>query len=478
VKWAASRSAVLCAARCAAMIAAIGLAGCALQSPPDVRQHAADQLPNAPLPAAWRAGSQPGAVQDAWLASFGDERLLPLAEEALRHNIDLRAAASRMEAAAAAVQAAGGSLLPEVNLVGRTSGKATGDSGQLSGLLVSASWELDLWGRVRYGQRAAEDQYASAEADQRYARQAIVATLAKAWFVAAEATQQRRLVADMVASGEQLLSIAEQRQRVGVGAEADVALARANLQTLRDNAVQVDLSMLQAQRALEMLLGRYPAAEIALPAALPRLPAPAPASVPSELLERRPDVIAAQRRLDAAFARVGEARAARLPRLSLSAALSSLSSSTFVLQARDDPGLGVSGSVVFPLFNGGQLAAQVDMRSADQKQAGAAFAATAQRAFNDVETALSGEAALAVREPILRQGLAESTRALDLERVRYRVGSRDLRSVTQQQLATYTAGMSLLRVQTEQRVQRVQLHLALGGDMGVGTGAPGQPNTR
>jgi outer membrane protein TolC len=232
---------------------------------------------------------------------------------------------------------------------------------------------------------------------------------------------------------------------------------------------------MQAQRALEMLLGRYPAAEIALPTVLPRLPAPAPASVPSELLERRPDVIAAQRRLDAAFARVGEARAARLPRLSLSAALSSLSSTTLVLQARDDPSFGVSGSVVFPLFNGGQLAAQVEMRSADQKQAGAAFAATAQRAFNEVEAALAGEATLALREAILRQGLAESSRALDLERVRYRIGSKDLRSVTQQQLATYTAGMSLLRVQTEQRVQRVQLHLALGGDMGM---AIGQPSAR
>jgi outer membrane protein TolC len=192
--------------------------------------------------------------------------------------------------------------------------------------------------------------------------------------------------------------------------------------------------------------------------------------VPSELLERRPDVIAAQRRVAAAFARVGEAGAARLPRLSLTAALSSISSSTFVLQNSDDPSLGVGATIFYPLFNGGQLAAQVELRTAEQKQAAAAFAQTALKAFNEVETALAGEASLAAREPVLRQGLAESTRALELEQIRYRVGSRDLRSVTQQQLTAYSARMSLLHVQTEQRVQRVQLHLALGGDFGTAPG--------
>jgi outer membrane protein TolC len=288
--------------------------------------------------------------------------------------------------------------------------------------------------------------------------------LAKAWFLAAEAVQQRRFVGDMQLAAERLLKLTEERLRIGVGADADVAIARANLQTFRDNSAQADFALLQARRALEMMLGRYPAAEIELPSKLAALPPPAAIGVPSELLERRPDVIAAERRFDAAFARVGEASAARLPRLSLTAALSSISSSIFVLQQIDNPTLGVGATLIFPVFNGGQLAAQVELRTAEQKQAAAAFAQTAQRAFNEVEGALSGEAALATREPILIQGLADSTRALDLEQVRYKVGTRDLRSVTQQQIAALAASMSLLRVQTEQRVQRVQLHLALGGD--------------
>jgi NodT family efflux transporter outer membrane factor (OMF) lipoprotein len=446
------------------LAAALALAGCALKVPPDAKQLTATELDHAALPAGWKAGGTAGAVQDRWLASFDDPRLLPLAEEALRYNNDLRLAASRVETASVALKAAGGGLYPEVNVVGRTSGKATGASGQLSGVLVSASWEIDLWGRVRYGQQAADAQYASAQADYRAAQQSIVATLAKGWFLAAEAAQQQRVVTDMVAAAQRLVKLSEDRLRVGAGADADVAIARANLQSYRDSALQIAFALGQSRRALEVLLGRYPAAEIELPSTLATLPAGAATGVPSDLLERRPDVIAAQRRVASAFARVGEAGAARLPRVSLTAALSTISSSVFVLQQRDDPSLGVGASVIYPLFNGGQLAAQAELRTSEQKQAAVAFAQTALRAFNEVEGALAAEASLAAREPVLRQGLADSTRAVELEQVRYRVGSRDLRSVTQQQLAAYSAGLSLLRVQTEQRLQRVQLHLALGGD--------------
>jgi outer membrane protein TolC len=282
--------------------------------------------------------------------------------------------------------------------------------------------------------------------------------------MAAEAAQQKRLAADMVASADKLVTLADDRLRIGVGADADVAIARANQQTYRDTALQIDFALAQSRRALEVLLGRYPAAEIELPLVLVTLPPAPPTGLPSELLERRPDVIAAQQRVSVSFARVGEAGAARLPRLSLTAALSSFTSSTFVLQNSGDTSLGLGATVFYPLFNGGQLAAQVELRTAEQKQAAAAFAQTALRAFNEVEGALAGEASLAAREPVLRQGLTESTRALDLEQVRYKVGSRDLRSVTQQQIVAYSASLSLLRVQTEQRVQRVQLHQALGGD--------------
>ena len=449
----------------AALAPVLLAAGCALSPPPAREDLAKTELPNAALPAAFKAGGAPGAIDERWLASFDDAQLLRLADEALANNLDLRVAAARVEQAGASVRLADGNLYPSVDLAARSKGNATGSSGQLSGAVISASWEIDVWGRLRYGQRSAESQYASAEADYRAARQSIVATLARGWFLAIEAQQQKVLLAEMVASAERLVTLAEQRWRVGAGTELDVSLARANLDTLRDRARQVDLSIEQTRRALEVLLGRYPSTEIAVASSFAALPPPAVTGVPSELLERRPDVIAAERRVAAAFDRVGEAQAAKLPRISLSAAVSWLSSSIFVLQERDDPTAGFGATLLWSVFNAGQLQAQVELRTAEQKQAAAQWAQTAQRAFNEVEGALSNEVALAARAQILERAAGEQARTLALQETRYRIGNTDLRSVAQQQIALTDARLALLRVQSEQRVQRVALHLALGGDL-------------
>jgi outer membrane protein TolC len=192
----------------------------------------------------------------------------------------------------------------------------------------------------------------------------------------------------------------------------------------------------------------------------------APVGVPSELLERRPDVVAAWRRVGAAFNRVQQARAARLPKLTLTGSVSDLTSDLFVLKDRDNPAWGIGGSLFAPLFSGGALKGQVEARTAEQKQAVAAYASTALKAFSDVEGSLAGESAMLARESVLATSVADSERALRLAETRYRVGSGDLRSVQQQQISWNAARVNLLRVQSERRIQRVNLHLALGGDFG------------
>jgi NodT family efflux transporter outer membrane factor (OMF) lipoprotein len=253
---------------------------------------------------------------------------------------------------------------------------------------------------------------------------------------------------------------------VGNGNEQAVAEARANVGTYRDALRQVELAREQALRALELLLGRYPAAEITVAERLSPMPAPVPVGVPSQLLERRPDVIAAERRVAAAFDRVGEARAAQLPRISLTAGGSSVSSDLLQLKDTSNPIWSFGGNLIAPLYQGGQLRAQVEIRSAEQKQAVAEYARAGQRAFGEVENALAAENALRDRSVILEATIRDSARALELTQIQYRVGSVDLRTVEQSQLALYSARISLLRVQTERLAQRVNLYLALGGDFG------------
>ena len=251
--------------------------------------------------------------------------------------------------------------------------------------------------------------------------------------------------------------------RIGNGNEQAVAEARASAGTYRDRLREIEQAREQALRALELLVGRYPGAEIAVADRLSPMPPPAPVGMPSELLERRPDVVAAERRVAAAFNRVGEARAAMLPRISLTAGGSSVSSELIVLKTTSNPIWSFGGNLIAPLYQGGALRAQVEIRSAEQKQAVAEYARAGQRAFSEVENALAAENALRDRYVILEAATRDSARALELAQIQYRVGAIDLRVVEQNQLALYSARIALLRVQTERLAQRVNLHLALGG---------------
>jgi outer membrane protein TolC len=233
--------------------------GLRVEAAPDREALQQENLPNLKLPAAWVETSSAGPVQDNWIATLGDPQLPALVTEAITYNADLRLAVARVEEAAANVKAAGAQLYPSVNLLAKTGGKVGGDGSGVGGVIVPASWEIDLWGRVRYGRVAAEDQYASTEADVAAAAQSIAALVAKSWFLAIQARQQRDLAAEMVASSRELLRIAQQRQTIGPGSAVEVAQASASLQELLDTVRQLDLALAQSSRSLELLLGRYPA---------------------------------------------------------------------------------------------------------------------------------------------------------------------------------------------------------------------------
>jgi multidrug efflux system outer membrane protein len=450
-------------------VGAVGLiAGCAIKDPPAAADIQREALANTTVPGGWKAGggmAQP--VADRWLESFHDPALVALVEEALTYNADLKVAAARVEQAAGYVEVAEASLYPAVGVLAHGGGKSGGDGSGLRGVFLNASLELDVWGRIRYGRAAAQAQYASADADYAFARQSLAALVAKGYFLAIEATLQRAIAQEVLGAAEELQRLAQERQRIGAGDEQAVAEARANVGSYRDTLRQLDNARDQALRALELLLGRYPAAEVGVAPQLAEMPAPVPVGLPSELLERRPDVIAAERRVAAAFNRVEEAKAAQLPRISLTAGGSSVSSELFVLQEHSNPVWSLGANLIAPLYQGGALRAQVEIRTAEQKLALADYARIAQRAFSDVEGALAAEVALRDREAILVENVKDNQRALELAQIQYRVGKIDLRAVEQRQLTLYGARTSRLQVQSEQLAQRVNLHLALGGSFEV-----------
>lgn len=447
-----------------ALVVFATLSACALQAPPGPEDIRPQAMPNVAAPGQWSVeGAAGGTVAGSWLAAFDDARLHALVQEAMAYNPDLRVAATRVEVASEYVQLADSTLYPQVNLLARGGGPTGGDASGLQGVGLFADWEIDLWGRVRSLRAANVAGYESVVADTEYARQSVAAMVVKSYFLAVEASLQLALAEQMVAAADQLATLAEQRERVGNGDGYDAALARANAATFRDTVEQFRLARVQSLRALEALVGRYPSADVAVATRLAPVPGPVPAGLPSELLERRPDVVAAERRVAAAFYGVQESKAARLPRISLTANVSDISSELFVLQDRDNPVWSTGASLLLPVFTAGGLQTQVRIRTAEQKQAVAEYGRIGARAFGEVEDALSAEFAAQRRQALLGRVAAENDKALVLAQKRYDVGSADLRGVRQQQLAVHGSRSALLRVETEQLVQRVNLYLALGG---------------
>ncbi len=218
------------------------LAGCVLKKPPDAATIKTEAMPTVEVPANWKAPvAGPGVVSVNWLADFRDDGLTAAVAEAIAHNADLRVAAARVEQAVLYARLAGAKLYPSVDLLARGGGKMSGDGSGLEGGVLSVNWELDLWGRVRYGRAAAAADAASAQSDFEFGRQSIAALVAKSWFLATEAGLQAEIARGSLRDDEELVRLAETRSRIGVGNEEDVFVARAAAGTSRDSLRQIEL---------------------------------------------------------------------------------------------------------------------------------------------------------------------------------------------------------------------------------------------
>ena len=447
--------------------------GCAVLPEPTASEVQAQGMGRVTVPPNWSAEASAAQVNDGWLASFNDPTLSRLVYEALENNPDLWIAAARLEQANAQVDIAEAQLKPAIGILGRSGNKPVSDLVALfSGVMLRLSWEIDLWGRMRYARNAARAGRDATSADYRFAQQSLAAGVARAWFVASEARLQRQLAAEMVDSARGLVDLSQHREQVGAGSGSEVLSARANLSAYEDSQQQVDLAYQQALRALELLLGRYPGAQLAAGESLTPFPGPIPAGIPMDVLNRRPDMLAAERRVAAAFDRVGEAKAAMLPAISLSAGYGRISSDALETRGDlEDTTASIAATGVAPIYTGGAMTGHVALRTAEQKAAVADYTRRALVALGEVEDALNAERVLIERERILEASAAASRDVTRLERDSYRVGKSDLRAVNQRLLAQYAADVALLHVRRERLVRRVELHLALGGNFGTAPAA-------
>ena len=440
-------------------------ASCATKEPPSAGENTAKALPNAQVPANFTAagGAGPAQVQSAWLQTFNDPTLDALVAEALTYNLDLRASKARLDAAAASAQAAGATLKPVVSASGSglTQANAEGTRATGRGAGLNISWELDVWGRLRQQTGAAEAKYEGAALDYEYARQSVAAATAKAYFLTSETLQQQMLAEEQVGSYTEMARIITSRKEAGKLGEQDVRLVKADLAAAQDRLASAQAAHKQSTRALESILGRYPSAELAAAPALPAMPGPVPAGIPSEVLERRPDVAAAERRVQSAFRNVEAKKLARLPSIGLTA--SAGASSGLASLTGNGGFFNIGGNFLAPIFDGGKRQADVKIATADQEQALAAYGQTALRALKEVEDALTADTTLERRETLQQSAVSDTQEALRLRQIEADAGKADTLSVLQLKAKLDLAKSGLITLRQSRRAERVNLHLALGG---------------
>jgi len=401
-----------------------------------------------------------------WLADFDDPTLHALVKEAVGENFDLNVALARVKAARARAEQEGAQRLPEFTTDFSASRARSGLTGTVSNtfdLGVNVSWEVDLWNRLDNAAKAAVAQVKAQEADYHMARLALAANVANAWFNAIESEQQLLLAEKTIVSFENSLGTIERRYRLGIGSALDVRLARENTATARSQREIRARNRDTAVRSLEILLGRYPSATLDIRQDLPKLQHAVPVGLPSDLLDRRPDIIAANAKLLAIDYRLAAARTNRLPGIRLTA---SGGAASHELRDLINPGSlawNLLGNLTQPLWNGGRLSAEVDIAVADRQQAAAEYTAVALRAFREVESDLTAEVLLENQETALQIATQEATAAAVLAMEQYRQGLSEIVTLLSTQRREFEARSSLLSIIKQRLNTRVDLYLALGG---------------
>ena len=466
---------------CAAL--AFVLAGCASMAPPYERPAVAMQavsFKEAPDNPGWRA-AQPADAQPRgpWWQPFGDAQLDALLSQVEVSNQNIAAAVARYAAAQALVSGQQAQLYPGVQAgasATRSGGSAAGGAGSERGTVlranVSASWEPDLWGRLRDSVAQAQANAQASAADLASARLSAQAALATAYFNLREADAELALLRDTVAGYERSLQITNNRYAAGQAARTDVLQAETQLANTQAEVAALASTRAQSEHAVAVLLGRAPA-DFALTAGSWTTTVPeVPPLLPSELLQRRPDIASSERAVAAANANIGVARAAFFPSLSLSASAGTVATRVADLFNASNSlwSLGLAATQI--LFDGGALKAALNNAQANRDVTIATYRQTVLAAFQSVEDLLAQRRGLN-EQLALRQRASQAADLTEQQVLnRYRAGQISYTDVVTAQNSALAARRSVVQLQGGLQTNAVALIQALGGGWVADAGTP------
>lgn len=435
------------------------------------------ERPDVPTPVRYKeAPAQtpaPASPPDAWWTLFTDPVLDDLEAQVEVSNQNLAAAQAAYEQALTVIREQRATLFPTATLdasASHTAGSASNtvtrstrgpDSYQAG---AGASWELDLWGRLR---RSLENAHALADAsadDLASAKLSIQGQLAIAYLQLREADAERGMVADTVTAYARSLQIAQNRYAAGMAAKTDVLQAQTQLSNAQDQATALQLQRSQLEHAIAALVGK-PASDFSLPSQDPwSIAVPdVPTGVPSTLIQRRPDIAAGERRVAAASAAIGVQEAAYFPSLTLTGSYDFISASAGTLFSGANVVRSIAASVSQTLFDAGATSARVAGARAAYDQTVAQYRQDVITAFQDVEDQLASSRLLEQQYESRREATAAADETEQLTMNQYRAGTVSYTNVVVAQTAALTARRALAVIEVERQTTAVSLITALGG---------------
>jgi len=463
------------------------LAGCAVGP--------AYQVPTSASSAGWKEqktaeGWLPAAPADAldrgeWWKLFADPTLDELAGRVQVSNQNIAAAVANYTQAQALVRGERAALFPSVSLDG--SGKRSGNVGgsgtsspsNAFSATLGASWTPDVWGRLREAVSSAQANAQASEADLAAARLSAIGDLATNYFSLREADAEIALLDQTIEGYQRAFEITSNRYAAGIAAQTDVLQAQTQLVNAKAERVGLQRTRATLEHAMAMLVGVAPA-DFNLAAApwAPTVPG-VPTGVPSTLLQRRPDIAAAERSVAAANSQIGIARAAYFPNIGLTASVGSNASRVKDLFSSANTLWALGLSVAQVVFDAGAIGANVDAAKAGHEAAVARYRQTVLAAFQAVEDQLTTGAALAQQEGLRREASAAADKTEQQLLNRYRAAQVSYTDVVTAQAAALSARRTLVQLQVNRQTSAIALIQALGGGwqagwMGSGTEAAAQ----
>ncbi len=443
------------------------LTACSLLGPDYVK-------PEVAVPAQWSHAMAAEAAQDLshWWQILNDPLLATLIEKSLQNSPDLHSAQAKLREARARRDLARGNRFPTVSGSGSASASrsATANAGYATNHLYQAgfdaSWEPDVFGGQRRALEAAEADLGASQASLHDTQVSLAAEVALNYVELRSAQARLKIARDNLATQTETLQITDWRAQAGLATALDVEQARTNRDQTQATIPTLDTSLAQAEHRLAILLGETPGAlheQLLAPVALPQLPDSVAVGIPADTLRQRPDVRAAERKLAAETARIGQAKAERYPSFNLSGSFGWKAVTLGTLGGAGTVVSSLLGSVTQTLFDGGRIDSRIAIQDAVQQQALAGYQKSVLTALEDVENALVAYANNRERQATLRSAAQSSRNAAQLARQLYESGSADFQKVLDAERSRLNVEDSLASAEASGLTALISLYKALGG---------------